>query len=247
MNRRAVALFGAVGLLPLTLVAAPTAQADPGERTYRVTIVNLTSGQAFTPVVAATHNRRTDVFEVGEPASLGVQQIAENGDLAPLVDALSTDTDVSDLVVGQAPLVPEARVGPTGFPNATTFMISTDARADRLSYVAMLICTNDGFSGLDSVRLPVKKDRPETFLTNGYDAGTEINTEQFADIVPPCQGLIGAISPNGTPGTGTTNPALAEGGVITHHPNVVGTDDGLDPAVHGWEDPVLQVTVTRVS
>ena len=26
---------------------------------------------------------------------------------------------------------------------------------------------------------------------NAYDAGTEMNTEDFADMVPPCQGLIG--------------------------------------------------------
>jgi hypothetical protein len=77
-------------------------------------------------------------------------------------------------------------------------------------------------------------------LTNSYDAGTEINTEDFADMVPPCQGLVGVSS--GEPGTGTSNPALAEGGVIHAHPGVAGIAD-LVPGVHGWTDPVALVTI----
>jgi hypothetical protein len=39
-----------------------------------------------------------------------------------------------------------------------------------------------------------------TVETAGYDAGTELNTEDFADIVPPCQGWIRVSSSD--PGTG---------------------------------------------
>jgi hypothetical protein len=78
----------------------------------------------------------------------------------------------------------------------------------------------------------------------GYDAGTELNTEDFADIVPPCQGLVGVSSDDA--GTGASNPALAEGGVIHHHPGVGGGTDLLQ-AVHGWTDPVAEITVERVS
>jgi hypothetical protein len=67
-----------------------------------------------------------------------------------------------------------------------------------------------------------------------------LNTEDFADIVPPCQSLVsGSIS---EPGTGESDPALLEGGVIRHHPNIVGGAD-LAPATHGWTDPVARVTV----
>lgn len=82
-----------------------------------------------------------------------------------------------------------------------------------------------------------------TVLTNSYDAGTEINTEDFADLVPPCQGLVG-VSP-GEAGTGASNPAHAEGGVIHMHPGVAGIAD-LIPAVHGWTDPVALVTIEAV-
>jgi hypothetical protein len=108
----------------------------------------------------------------------------------------------------------------------------------------MLICTNDGFTGLDRVRLPSGVGDTVTLLTNAYDAGTEVNTEDFADIVPPCQGLVGVSS--GEPGTGVSNPALAEGGVIHHHEGILGIAD-LVPAIHGWTDPVAEVVIERVS
>jgi hypothetical protein len=107
----------------------------------------------------------------------------------------------------------------------------------------MLICTNDGFTGVNSLSLPNKVGDSVTVLTAGYDAGTELNTEDFADIVPPCQGLVGVSS--GEPGTGVSNPALAEGGVIHHHPGIAGGAD-LVPAIHGWTDPVARVDVTAI-
>ena len=84
----------------------------------------------------------------------------------------------------------------------------------------MLICTNDGFTGLDGVALPTRAGETATFFTTGFDSGTEMNTEDFADIVPPCQGLIGVSS--GEPGTGTSNPAIATDDVIEVHQGIVG-------------------------
>jgi hypothetical protein len=124
-----------------------------------------------------------------------------------------------------------------------TFTIRADKGAHRLSWASMLICTNDGFTGVNSLSLPKKAGDSVTALTAGYDAGTELNTEDFADIVPPCQGLIGVSS--GEPGTGDSNPALAEGGLIHHHPGIRGGADLL-PAIHGWTDPVARIDVTAI-
>src|SRR6266542_5114415 len=118
------------------------------------------------------------------------------------------------------PIVPEGLPGSAMFPDSVTFEISAELGARRLSWVSMLICTNDGFTGLDSIKLPAHVGDEVTALTAGYDAGTEINTEDFADIVPPCQALVGVSS--GEPGTGTSDPALAEGGVIHHHEGMLG-------------------------
>jgi len=100
----------------------------------------------------------------------------------------------------------------------------------------MLICTNDGFTGIDSLAVT----GGTTVTTNAYDAGTEMNTEDFADMVPPCQPLSGVSSSDA--GTGMSNPALAEDGVVAMHPGVTGGNDLT--ASHMWTDPVARVTIS---
>lgn len=236
------------GLATVALVAAfavPQAAAAPPERTFEVTVTNLTSGQPLTPPVVATHRGAYDAFEVGSPAGEGVQQIAENGDGAPLLAELEASRHVDAfLQTGTGPLVPAGLPGSAMFADSVTFEITAGPGATFLSYVSMLICTNDGFTGSDALKLPNRVGDSVTSATLGYDAGTEINTEDFADIVPPCQALVGVTSEDA--GTGVTNPALAEGGVIHHHDGIVGIAD-LVPEVHGWNTsaPVAEISVTR--
>jgi hypothetical protein len=236
----------ALVMAALAVAFVVPANASAPERTYRVTITNLTSGQPLTPVAVATHRMSVDAFTVGEPASLGVKEIAENGDLGPFVSSLQGASGVSEVVEGTFPVVPESTPGAAMFPDSVTFEIHATADARRLSWVSMLICTNDGFTGVDALKLPVNVGQSVTTGTAGYDAGTEVNTEDFADIVPPCQGLIGVSS--GEAGTGRSNPALAEGGVIHHHPGIQGGAD-LVPEVHGWDvdEPVAEITVERIA
>jgi hypothetical protein len=42
-----------------------------------------------------------------------------------------------------------------------------------------------------------------------------------------------------------SNPALVENGVIHMQANILGTAK-LDPAIHGWVDPVAKIVVTRI-
>ena len=237
MNARLFA--GAACGIALTLLVPGLAGADGG-RTYKVTITNLTAGQPFSPPVLVTHTKRTDIFSVGQPASEGIRAIAENGDNGPILAALAEDRNVQHVVEGSAPLVPANDPGGTGFGNSMTFEITAYGRARFLSVASMLICTNDGFTGIDSIRLP---SRSKTVYSAGYEARTETNTEDFADIVPPCQGLIGVTS--GDPGTGTSNPLLAETGVVIPHAGIVGGVDLL-PQVHNWADPVAKIEIERV-
>ena len=229
-------------------LAGPTPRAarrpaDPPVATYEVTITNLTPGQPLTPPLLAVHRPAADVFEVGRTASAGVVAIAENGDVGPLSSALAGNRHVADVVTGSAPLVPAGTPGGEMFDDEVTLTVTGERGATRLSWVSMLVCTNDGFTGLDSIRLPQQVGDSVTMTSVGYDAGSEINTEDFADIVPPCQGLIGVSSDD--PGTGTSDPTLAEGGVIHVHPGIAGGVD-LVPAVHGWTDPVAEVEIVRV-
>jgi len=70
-----------------------------------------------------------------------------------------------------------------------------------------------------------------------------MNTEDFADLVPSCQDLIGVYSTDA--GTGQSNPMLAENGVITYHRGIQG-GVGLLPEVHGWKNPVAKITITCI-
>lgn len=207
---------------------------DAATRSYDVTITNLTGGQPLSPAVLATHSQNLRLFEVGGLASEGIRLIAENGDPSTAAAALQGVLGVAEVVTTGAPV---GVIGGSAFPSSLTIRIGARGDANRLSLATMLICTNDGFTGLNSVKLP-GGFQPESWYANGYDAGTEANTEADGDIVPPCFGLTGVA---GGGGGGRT----AESGTITMHPGIVG-GSALVPAVNGWTGPVARITVQRV-
>lgn len=236
-KRRVVAVFAAVSMLAL-LVGAPAAAAGQ-ERSYTVTITNLTDGQPFTPALATTHKGSDGLFSVGSAASFGLKEIAENGNLDPMIDRVTADADFADLVV---------QTGNTGVPpvmpgETVTFEITAGPPFNFLSWASMLICSNDGFTGVDTLKLPSEVGDSVSVSTQGYDAGTEINTEAFVDLVPPCGPLTGQDSMG--QGAGMSDPALAENGVIHHHGGILGVVD-LDPAINDWDNPVATITVERI-
>ena len=258
LRRRAVIKHAAIG--GAVLGTSGIVAADPGNRkgdaTYEVTIENLTAstptagppatGQWFTPPLVATHRQPTSLFTPGEPASFELKEIAENGKLGPMKEALSADEHVDEFVVAAAGAPPPLAPG-----NEVTVGLSGDRGRKYLSFVSMLICTNDGFTGVDTLRLPKRVGDEVVVETNAYDAGTELNTEDFADLVPPCQALNGVSSDDA--GVGTSDPDLAENGVVHAHPGINAADDtdpddgddDLTQADHGWTDPVGRITVKR--
>ncbi len=209
-----------------------------GTAVYEVTILNRSEGQPLTPPLAVTHSSAADLFEVGEKASVGIMEIAENGNLEPLIAALTDSPEIGDLVVAVAGDVPPVLPG-----QEITFQITSTPGKRYFSFASMLICTNDGFTGVDSKPLPRRVGDVVGMQLFGYDAGTELNTEDFVDIVPPCQGLVGISSDD--EGTGMSNPALAENGYIRHHPNVMGGNDLVED-VHGWHDPIAKIRIRRI-
>jgi hypothetical protein len=240
--RRTRVIGSLIATFAVVMAGVIPAVAD-SSATYTVTITNLTDGQPFTPPLVVSHRPSVDLFEVGQPASQGIREIAENGNLGPAI-AFATESaaakHISDAVVAATPIPPV-------LPGASrTFELTASNGANRVSWASMLICTNDGFTGIDSVRLPKKVGDSISIDTMAYDAGTEINTENLADIVPPCQGIVGVEDDEGLPGTGMSNPSLTEGGVIHHHAGIVGGNDLLT-GTHGWSGPVATITITRDS
>ena len=238
--RRGVALIAVILLATLLVPATASAEGyddrwyKPADRTYLITIENLTEGQPFTPPVVAAHKRNTSVWQAGEPASPGVQAVAENGGVPVLEAEVAANPKVGAVAVGtETPIMPGQSV---------TFEFSAPRNTRRLSIASMLICTNDGFTGVNSLKLPRRGGVPTEVYLNAYDAGTEKNTERFKDLVPPCGPLTGVDS--GGQGTGMSNPDLAEGGVIALHSTIAGVGDLLD--LHDWDGAVAKLTVTRI-
>lgn len=209
-----------------------------GPARYRVAIYNITSGQPITPPLAVVHKRALSLFRNGHPASFEVKEIAENGNLDPMVALVSADERVADWSVNFGPTAPPLLPG-----EMIEFEVESEGGARHLSLVSMLICTNDGFTGLNSIRLPRQIGRTVSLRGRAYDAGTEQNTEAWEDLVPPCAQLTGFGDQGGT---GMSNDALAEGHRIRPHRGIHGHADlQYDP--HGWHGAIIRVVVERIS
>ena len=246
-KRRLPALMLGSSLLAASALAglAPIAAAQSGATaTYRVTIANLAPGQPLTPPLVVLHRPTISIVEAGAPASEGLQQLAENGNPAVLVDSLSGNDAVGAVAVGEHPIASGGIPGAAAIPSVATIEVTADRGANRISVASMLICTNDGFSIVHDAKAPGKVGQTSTFFSHAYDAGTEVNTEAFADLVPPCQGLVGVTGD--AEGTGMSNPDLTEGGVVAPHMGIAGEAD-LDAMAHAVAESPALVVVERIS
>jgi hypothetical protein len=208
--------------------------ADAAARSYEITITNLTTGQPLSPGVIVTHDKQESLFATGTSASDGIRFIAENGDPSTAVTDLADASGIDDVVATMAPI---HRIGGPGSTSLTS-TVTARANANRLSLAIMLVCTNDGFAGLDAVELPHGFD-PVTYDAWSYDAGTEVNDELSTDIPDGCT-AIGPVT-----GAADGNGPVAENGIVQLHPGVQG-GGFLDPMEHGWTDPVARVTIRRI-
>ena len=220
----------------VVLLAVPATATAENPKTWRVTIDNLTGppvasfGQPLSAPLVAVHSNQADMWSVGEPASLTIRNIAEDGHPEFGLAALTGQPGYRSVAIehlGVFPGFPGLIPIPI-FPAASrTFEVTSSGKYDRLSIAMMLGLTNDGFTGLDSVPL---HGNGGVYLTSGYDAGTERNNE------------IAAFLPNISLVQFVRDP---ETNVIRHHPGLVG-GGALIPAAHGWTDPVARITISRL-
>lgn len=239
-SARWMAPAAAAGLVLAASAAAPAHAQAAAAATYQLTLENLADGQPFSPPVFATHDPAVHVFEPGQPASAGVAAVAESGNDSPLAHALQGLDAVTDVVQVGRPLTPHGSAA-GGFTDTATVTLEAGSD-DVLSFVGMLICTNDGFGGLDNVDLPDQGSI--TYDVNSYDAGVEDNTEVSEDLVDPCSALGPMALPGDPDGNRTTEVASDPPVSIGRHPGVAG--DGELVAEHDWTDPVARLTVERL-
>lgn len=229
-------LFGAM-IVITSLIGAQTASATD----FNVRIINLSNGIYFTPFLVAAHPEGSSLFTTGQPASANLQAMAEGGDISGLVADLQ----------GLGATIAENPAGGLLAPASETDVdLNTDGTSnDRLSIVAMLLPTNDAFTGLNAVTVPTD---PGTYVfdVSAYDAGTEANDELITGGGAPGAAGIPA-DPGGLGGTGGSGAATADANPNVHihrgtlgDLNAAGGTSDLDSSVHRWLNPVIRVVIT---
>jgi len=209
---------------------------------YEITVTNLTYGIHFTPLIVAAHPGNLSMFQPGHSASAELQAIAEGGDISGMTAVLQNAG--ATVATGTGLIAP-------GASESFTLSNSGNAANAYLSIAGMLLPTNDGFVGLNSIDL---KDGSGTYFAVGYDAGTEANDERIGSGAPGQAGFP-APPPIVATGTGTGGqgiPTNAEGFVHVHR-NVIGDMDpnggqsDINATVHRWLNPVAQITVRALN
>ena len=218
MNNRFKNIIGII--LSGSLFISGSALASDKKGAYDVTITNITQGVIFTPIMVASHQRGLKLFELGQPASNELAQLAEGGDTVPLTNLLKS-SGAHDVVTGGDVLGPGASV---------TLTVDVKGNNRYVSIASMLLPTNDAFFAVNGMRGP-HRNKTVSFMVPAYDAGSETNDELCVSIPGP---------PFICAGEGF-NAADGEGYVYIH-PGIQGTGD-LNPASHAWHNPVAKVTI----
>lgn len=203
----------------------PTPTPTPVMWHYQVSITNLTYGQPFSPPAFILQGDMP-MWEIGQPASEGLERLAEGGD--------------SDMLrMGTGVLAAKAADGPVAPGMTAMLALDVEQHSDlHGSVLTMLVNTNDGFTGLNNIALAnMAVGESQSWDVNAYDAGTEANTEAMGTMPGPADGGVGF------------DATRDDVNFVAMHPGVVSKDDGLDSSVltqaQRFDNPVARITVTR--
>lgn len=217
-----------VGSLVFIAVATSASARDYSRtRVYRVTITNLTRGQVFSPPVIATHRASVGFFELGAPASDELAALAENGKGVPLATSFETLPEVYRAKATATPIGPGA---------TETFDIRGRPYFDRISVAGMLVNTNDAFFAVDTQSLPTRRGQKRSFTAIGYDAGSELNSEDCNFIPGPACGTMSEARDPGEP----EGYVYVSNGIHGLFP------DRLPSDRYDWHNPVARIIVQRI-
>lgn len=197
--------------LAVLIAAASLPVASAGAIELTITIENLAPryGVHLTPTWVSFHNGDFDLFDLGQPASVALERLAEDGDTS----------EVAGLFLGSGSGAFESTIsGPGGTyapGDIQEFRVDIDAMSPMsryFSFASMVIPSNDAFIANGNPMAHQIFDDQGDFLglsifilgSMVLDAGTELNTEAPQDTA-----FFGQQSPN-------TGPD--ENGVIHIHP-----------------------------
>ena len=204
---------------------------QPVDASYVVTVTNITNGQPLTPLAVVLHESGYDAWQLGASASQGLEMLAESGNPADFLTESTANANVMETAASTN--------GPFGPGAQESVSMTVTHSADlQLSIAAMLANTNDAFTGVNNWKIgDLAVGETATILTKVYDAGTEKNTETSATMPGPAAGGEGF------------NSDRDDLNVITIHPGVVSTDDGLTGSAlnetHRWLNSAAKIVVLR--
>ncbi|GHA64680.1 spondin domain-containing protein [Photobacterium aphoticum] len=234
---------GLLALSVLLLAGCPNDDDDNGvtpigdaptpntEGRFVVEVTNLTANQPLSPVALIAHHDDYQLFEIGQPASLALEALAESGDNSDVLAEKDSNTAIIASYGGTG-VIPPA--------NGEQFTLSLPIDSPAyLTVASMLVNTNDAFV---SERSPNLSDlligEMITVSVPVWDAGTEDNTETAATIPGPAGGGEGF------------NSARESNDRVSFHPGVVSQDDRLATSAlsanHRFLNPGVSMRIMRV-
>jgi len=234
-TRRHYRLLLPVMLSALTLAACHHDKKDAPNtenRTFKISITNLTANQPLSPLAAIAHTHGYHAFMDGQAASSALEKLAEGGDHQPLIIQAKADSHYLDSRTGTAPIAP-------GASDSLEVSVTHGSKA-YLSLLSMLVNTNDGFTAANSYHLAdLALHQSRTLMLPAWDAGTEANTEAAGTLPGPAD--------LGEGYNATRDDTVNQVGI---HRGVISADDGLASSVlngsHRFDNPVARLTITRI-
>jgi len=227
----------------------------------RITIKNsaMVDGTFLTPFWVAFHDGQFDTYDLNNPASVGLEHLAEDGNSATLSEEFASFGNGLDTVI----------TNPEGFAGAPLFdpgfstqqVMYLDPTINKyFSYASMLLPSNDAFiANADPKRHKIFDD--EGNFTGGVyfkvygsqvrDAGTEENTESdapFFNQSAPDSGVTTTDSVtvhpgfNGSVGNPDATPQVFLGG--TNPPGFSFDETTADFSIEGYQ--VAEIAISRL-
>ena len=231
ITKRGAGLAAAL-LAPLVLNACMHNDDDATvqKMSYRVSVTNLSNNQPLSPLAVVLHTAGYRAWTAGMSADSGLEQLAEGGDTSGLISEAMADSHVLKTATGSGLILP----GASDSVDVTT----SDSGDLQLSLAAMLVNTNDGFTGVSGADLAELQAGDSLRLYGmAWDAGTEANSETAATIPGPAGGGEGY------------NMTRDDVDFVSVHAGVVTMDDGLASSVldesHRFIGPVSMISITR--
>ena len=214
----------------------PPVQPLPTMATFEVTVTNLTNAQPLSPVAVIAHGSGYQVFAVGSPATLGLEELAEGGSNAALLAEADANTgNVAATASGAAP------VGAGASETISIEVLEQTLPGLRMSTSTMLVNTNDAITMLNGVSVAdMAPGDVISMRTIAYDAGTEADTEEAQHIPGPAGG-----------GEGFNAARDDEFDRVSMHTGVVGNDDGFATSdlnnQHKFDNAVAGFRIERIN